>query len=163
MTNLSLVETKKSPQLDPSQLDWYKQPRRPLAEILADLAKPIPQKYLDKLKDKSRATYLPWFHACSLFDRCTGGHWDYQVTSIYSTPDRIYVTARITIYAQEGAFSRDGVGTELLKRKVTDEDTGETSIVEIAYGDPSSNAEQMAFKRAMQKFGLARYLKDKSR
>lgn len=131
--------------------------------ILADLAKPIPGKYLDKLKDKSKAIFLPWFHACSLLDRCTGGHWDYQVTSIYSTPDRIYVTARITIYAEEGAFSRDGVGTEMLKREVVDRETGEVSSVEIAYGDPSSNAESMALKRAMQKFGLARYLKDKSR
>jgi len=143
-----------------AELAWYKTPRRSIAEILADLSKPIPPQYLKKLPDKSRATFLPWYYACSLFDRCTGGHWDYQVTSIYSTPDRIYITARITVYAQERAFSRDGVGTELLKRQVIDEKADEALIVEIAYGDPSSNAEAMALKRAMQKFGLARYLKD---
>jgi hypothetical protein len=55
------------------------------------------------------------------------------------------------------------VGTELLKREVTDRETGEVTEAEIAYGDPSSNAESMALRRAASKFGLARYLYDERR
>lgn len=144
--------------LDPSQAVWYKEARRPIAEILADLSKPIPGKYIERLKDKGNAPYIPWYHACSLLDRCTGGHWDYAIPSMHSTGDRLFVTARITLYAAEGSFSRDAIGTELLKREVTDRKTGEVSIAELAYGDPSSNAESMALRRAASKFGLARYL-----
>ncbi len=40
-------------QLDPTKPEWYKQPRRSIAEILADLSKPIPNKYLDSRKQGS--------------------------------------------------------------------------------------------------------------
>ena len=75
-----------------------------------------------------------------LLDRCTGAHWDYAITSMHTTSERLILTARITVYAEEGAFSRDGSGTELLTCS--------------SYGDPSSNAESMALRRAASKFGL---------
>jgi len=36
-----------------------------------------------------------------------------------------------------------------------------TESVELAYGDPSSNAESMAFRQATAKFGLGLYLYEK--
>lgn len=148
-------------QVDPTSAEWYKEPRRPIAEIIADLSKSIPSRYLDKLKDQSRATFIPWFHAVTLLDRCTGGHWDYEVKSITLSPDRIFVVVRITIHAQEGSFFREATGTEELKREVVDKDTGEIKIKELAYGEPSSNSESMALRRAAAKFGLGLYLYDK--
>lgn len=153
--NLQLV----SNLLDPTKPEWYKQPRRPIAEILADLSKPIPNKYLDKRKQGgANLTYLPWFNAVKLLDRVTGGHWDYSITSLQTTSDRIFITVRITIHAAEGVFSREATGTELLKDEKLDKDTGEIQIRELAYGDPSSNAESMALRRCASKLGLALYL-----
>jgi hypothetical protein len=42
----------------PAQVEWYKEPRRPMAEILANLSSEIPRKYLDTLKDKGNAAYI---------------------------------------------------------------------------------------------------------
>ena len=134
-------------QLDPTKLEWYKGFRRPITEILADLSKPIPAKYLATRKQGGTAlTYLPWHTCCKLLDRCCPG-WDYSVTLVHTTSDRIFVTARLTIRAEEGDISREGTGTELLNCG--------------SYGDPSSNAESMALRRCAAKFGLARYLYEK--
>jgi len=62
------------------------------------------------------------------------------------TTNRIFLTARITIHAAEGTFSREATGTELLNCG--------------SYGDPSSNAESMALRRAA-KLGLGLYLYEK--
>lgn len=150
----------KAKAIESESLDWYKQPKRPIAEILADLSKEIPAKYLDKLQDKSKATFIPWYNAIRLLDRCLGGHWNYEITDIKFSDERIFVTARITIFAEEGSFYREAIGTELLKREIVDKATGEVFIKELAYGDPSSNAESMALRRAASKFGLGLYLKD---
>lgn len=134
--------------LDPTKPEWYKQPLRPIGEILVDLSKPIPSKYLDTRKQGgANLTYLPWYNAVKLLDRCTGGHWDYSVTNIHTTSDRIFLTARITIHSESGTFSREATGTELLECG--------------SYGDPSSNAESMALRRAAAKLGLALYLYEK--
>lgn len=147
---------------DPTQLNWYKQPRRPIAEIIADLSKPIPKRYLAERKQGgSQLTYLPWFRCVTLLDRCTGGHWDYQITNIHTTCDRLILTARITIHAESGSFTREATGTETLKEEYFDKKTGSKQIREWAYGDVSSKAESMALRRAAAKFGLALYLYDR--
>lgn len=134
-------------QVDPTKLEWYKGFRRPITEILADLSKPIPNKYLATRKQGgTQLTYLPWHICCKLLDRCCPG-WDYSISNIHTTSDRIFVTARLIIRAKEGDISREGTGTELLACG--------------SYGDPSSNAESMALRRAAAKFGLARYLYEK--
>ena len=148
--------------LDPTKSEWYKEPRRPLAQILADLAKPIPTKYLQGRKQGgTQLTYLPWFRCVTLLDRCTGGHWDYAIAQLHTTSDRIFLTARISIYAAEGTFSREATGTELLKEEYFDKQTQTTKRRELAYGDASSNAESMALRRAAAKFGLGLYLYEK--
>ena len=148
--------------LDPTKLEWYKQPKRPIAEILADLSKPIPNKYLDTRKQgNANLNYLPWYNAVILLNRCTGGHWDYQIIHIHTTSDRIFLTARISIYAAEGTFSRDASGTELLKETRWNKETKTKEFVELSYGYSSSNAESMALRRCCTKFGLGLYLYDR--
>jgi hypothetical protein len=104
---------------------------------------------------------LPWFRCVTLLDRCTGGHWDYSVTNIHTTSDRLILTARITIYAAERSFTREATGTETLKEEYYDKTTKSKQIREWAYGDVSSKAESMGLRRAAAKFGLALYLYDK--
>jgi len=60
---------------------------------------------------------------------------------IHTTSDRLFITARLIVRAEEGDFAREAMGTELLACGT--------------YGDPSSNAESMALRRAAAKFGLA--------
>ncbi len=149
-------------ELDPTKSEWYKQPRRQICEILADLSKPIPNTYLDSRKQGgANLTYLPWYNAVKLLDRCTGGHWDYALANIHTTPERLILTARITIHAAEGSFTREATGTETLKEEYFDKTTQSKQIREWAYGDVSSKAESMALRRAAAKFGLALYLYDK--
>lgn len=142
LPNLKIVD-----QVDPTRPDWYKGFRRPITEILADLSKPIPNKYLAQRKQGGATlTYLPWYTCCKLLDRCAPG-WDYSITQIHTTADRIFITARITIRASEGDFGREASGTELLNCG--------------SYGDPSSNCESMALRRCAAKFGLGLYLYDR--
>lgn len=148
-------------QLDPTKLEWYKEFRRPIVEILADLSKPIPNKYLATRKQGgTQLTYLPWHTCCKLLDRCCPG-WDYSITQIHTTSDRIFITARLTIRAAEGDISREATGTEVLKEEYFDKVSGTTKTRELAYGDSSSNAESMALRRCAAKLGLALYLYDK--
>jgi|GEM_PF-670017 len=144
--------------LSPDNIQWYKKARRPIAEIKADLCKGIPAKYLDRLDDKSKALYIPWYNAVSLLDRCTGGQWKFRILNMWTTPKRIFVVAEITIIAAEGSFTMAATGTELLEREVWNKEKQVMELKELAYGDPSSNSESMALRRAAAKFGLARYL-----
>lgn len=147
--------------VSPGQLEWFKKYRRPINEIVADLSKNIPSRYLRRLdKSKGGGDYLPWHTCCILLDRCAPG-WEYSITQIQLSSDRIFIVARITIQAEEGNFSREATGTEELKRQVWNKDLQIMESKEHAYGDPSSNAESMALRRAAAKFGLALYLYEK--
>ena len=157
LPNLQVVD-----QLNPTKPEWYKQPRRPIAEIIADLSKPIPNRYLQARKQGgTNLTYLPWFRCVTLLDRCTGGHWDYAITQMHTTSDRLILTARVTIHAAEGTFTREATGTETLKEEYFDKTTQSKQIRSWAYGDVSSKAESMALRRCASKFGLALYLYEK--
>ena len=61
---------------------------------------------------------------------------------------------RLTIPTSEGNVYREASGTEELKREKYNSETGEIEIKELAYGDPSSNAESMCFRRCCSRFGL---------
>lgn len=122
--------------------------RRPLADILADLAKPIPQRHLrTKKQGGATLTFCPWYRTQKILDHYTRGFWEMEVTSVQTTEERLVVVVRLSIHAAEGIVAREATGTELLS--VT------------AYGDPSSNAEAQAFKRACARFGLGLHLYEK--
>lgn len=139
----------------------YKEFRRPIIDILADLSKPIPKKYLaTRVQGGATLTYLPWVNCCKLLDRCAPG-WQGEVTHMHTTSDRLFLTYRLSLHAEEGIFTREATGTELLKEEYLDKKTQTVKIRELAYGDPSSNSESMALRRAAAKFGLGLYLYQK--
>lgn len=129
---------------------------RTYGEIQADLRKPIPAKYLDtKRKQGNNLTFITWYHCCHILDHYAPG-WEGRITETRFTEDRIFVTYSLTIHGADRSVTREATGTEVLK-----ELDKEGKIREIAYGDPSSNASSMAFRRAAAAHGLGRYLYDK--
>lgn len=121
---------------------------QPLAEIIKSLSEPIADRHLETRKQGSAMlTYISWHNALRYLDLKAPG-WCYEVRSIHTDEKRIYITVRITIQAAEGSFYRESTGTEELNCS--------------SYGDPSSNAESMAFRRCAAKWGLGLYLYDKS-
>jgi hypothetical protein len=108
--------------------------------------------------------YLEGWHdakrrLASLDKYCPGWTWEIKETLISS--DRIFMVGRLTIPTLEGNIYREASGTEELKREKYNKDTGEYQALELAYGDPSSNAESMAFRRCAARFGLGLYLYQK--
>jgi hypothetical protein len=121
---------------------------RPVSEIIADLRKPVPAKLIKQRKQGGAdISYIEWHTACRLLDSYAPG-WEGKVTRIEYVGVCVVITYAITIHAEEGALTREATGHEKL-----DEFTG--------YGDPFSNAEAMAFKRAAAKWGVAVHLYDK--
>jgi Protein of unknown function (DUF1071) len=125
-----------------------------LDQIIATLSRPLPNSLLSQRKQgKVMLTYIPWHEANRILDKYAPG-WTWQIMQTHLSSDRIFVVGRLTITTQEGTVYRDATGTEELKEM--DSKTGE--IRELTYGDPSSNAESMAFRRAAARFGLGLYL-----
>lgn len=121
---------------------------RPLSAILADLSKPIPARLLSSKKQGGTTiTFCPWYRVCKMLDHYTGGRWDYEIREREITAVHLMVTVRITIHAADATVYREGTGLEVLDLK--------------GYGDPSSNAESMALRRAAAKFGLGLHLYEK--
>jgi hypothetical protein len=77
----------------------------------------------------------------------TRGWWSKEV-QIGTTAERIFVTVTITIQASDGRLARSATGTERLF------DVKDGKPRETPHGDPSSNAESQAFRRACANFGL---------
>ncbi len=123
---------------------------RPLAEILADLSKPIATQHLQQKKKGGQVlTFIPWYNAVKYLDYYAPG-WRSEIRSVVWFDSRIILTVRLTIVAAEGEIWREASGTE-----------EEPEEGKQQYGDPSSNAESMALRRAAAKFGLGLYLYDK--
>jgi hypothetical protein len=124
--------------------------RRPLDAILEDLQKPIKPRHLEtKRRGGDELTYCPWHRVARYVEHYTNGHWSKDV-EVRTTDRRIFVTVTVTIDAADATVSRSATGTEVLYE--VDSETGE--MKKIPYGDPSSNAESMAFRRACANFGL---------
>jgi hypothetical protein len=120
---------------------------RPIAQIIADLSRPVnPQRLKQRQQGGKQLTYLPWYQAVRYLDKYAEG-WSYSVQSITVVGAAVSVTVRISIPCAEGVVYREATGYEPLEVK--------------GYGDPTSNAESMALRRAAAKFGLALNLYDK--
>lgn len=121
------------------------------------LGRKLPPQFLrDKKKGGRKITFIPWYSVVKILNKYCPG-WCYEVKEKVFSDDRIYVTVRLTLTCSDGTVYREATGTEELK--AFDKETGEEK--EIAYGDPSSNAEAMGLRRAASKFGLALYLWEK--
>jgi hypothetical protein len=128
-----------------------------LAQIQEALKRPLPRSLLATRKQGGQVLeYIPWYTAARILDKYAPG-WTWNIHSIHTTGDRLFLTGRLTIPTAEGTVYREATGTEELKE--INPKTGE--IRELVYGDPSSNSESMAFRRAAAKFGLGLYLYDK--
>jgi len=118
-----------------------------LQEILKSFGQPF-DSYIEKkpiYKDKKKigdVDYIPWFSLCDILDTHAPG-WEWDITCDYHG-DRTVVVGRLTIHGTDGSLTRSATGNET-------NDCGN-------YGDPVSNAEAMALRRAAAKFGIARYL-----
>ncbi|NJR63183.1 MAG: DUF1071 domain-containing protein [Cyanobacteria bacterium CRU_2_1] len=107
-------------------------------------------------KGGSSIAYIPWHQANRILDAYAPG-WQWEIRQIYSTSDRLFLIGRLSIPTSKGIIYREATGTEELKEW----SEKKQAITELAYGDPSSNAESMAFRRAAARFGLGLYLYDK--
>ncbi|MBI1760681.1 MAG: DUF1071 domain-containing protein [Acidobacteria bacterium] len=128
-------------------------PLRSINDIISDLSKPIKARHLrQKVRAGQRLDFIPWYHAIKYLDLYAPG-WSYEVRhALWNNEGRLVLTVRLSFPCLEGVVYRDATGTE-----------EEPEEGERMYGDPSSNAESMALRRAAAKFGLGLYLYNKER
>ncbi|MEO1340195.1 MAG: DUF1071 domain-containing protein [Cyanobacteria bacterium J06635_13] len=132
-----------------------------LAQIQEAFKRKLPSGMLKKLpSDKGNAVYLPWYTVNKILDKYAPG-WTWEIKETLISRDRLFMVGRLTIPTSEGNVYREATGTEELKRQAYDKKIGRYTEKEIAYGDPSSNAESMAFRRCAARFGLGLYLYEK--
>ncbi|KAL8141542.1 hypothetical protein V2J09_014574 [Rumex salicifolius] len=112
---------------------------RPLAEILRDLNKRIPDNIL-----QPGSITIPWYHANRMLSFYAPG-WCGEIRDvIFSNNRSVTVVYRVTVRGSDGEAFRESSGTVLLN--------------EIDAGDPVASAEQIAFVKACARFGLGLYL-----
>ncbi|GAB2275300.1 hypothetical protein Dimus_010061 [Dionaea muscipula] len=112
---------------------------RPLAEILRDLNKRIPENIV-----KPDSKIIPWYHANRMLSFYAPG-WCGEVRDvIFSENGSVTVVYRVTIRGSDGEAFRESTGTV----------SGNGQDIE----DPVAAAEEVAFVRACSRFGLGLYL-----
>lgn len=122
---------------------------RPIHEIIADLSRPIHRQHLrTKTQGKAQITFVPWYLACKYLDHYAPG-WFYEVKQVCQgmKAGDIALLVRLSIPAKDGLFYREAMALEPYSEKM--------------YGDPYTNAEGAALRRAAAKFGLGRSLYEK--
>lgn len=120
---------------------------RPLAEIQADLCRPLPDDYISWFNKKGVwIPYLTWTDANLILDYVAPG-WQCDISE-NQVGDRVVVKCSLTLLCAEGQISRCSLGSDGL-----DDD---------AYGGPLPDSESQAFRRAAVRFGLGIYLYDRS-
>jgi hypothetical protein len=120
---------------------------RSITAIVADLSKPLPRACIATMpQGSSPVSYLHWQHVARVLDTYAPG-WQGQVMRMEQVGKTWTITYRLTISCLEGEVSREATGQEDLDMR--------------GYGDVTSNAEAMAFKRAAAKFGVGAWLYDK--
>jgi len=121
---------------------------RPIAQIIADLSKPVnPQRLKQRTQGGRTLDYLPWYQAVRYLDNYAPG-WRYEIRSVSQVGENLVMTVRIVIPCAEGEVWREASALE----KIEDPKR---------YGDAATNAESAALRRAAAKFGLCLSLYDK--
>ncbi|EYU41230.1 hypothetical protein ABFS83_03G001100 [Erythranthe nasuta] len=115
---------------------------RPLAEILRDLNKRIPDNIIKTQDDHS--TFIPWYQANRMLSFYAPG-WCGEIRDvIFAENGSVTVVYRVTVRGSDGEAHRESTGTVSAESE---------SIV-----DPVAAAEEIAFCRACARFGLGLYL-----
>lgn len=122
-------------------------PNRSINEIISDLHKPIHPRHLKTRRQGGKElTYISWYDACKYLDLYAPG-WFYEIMSLQQVAGKVVIVVRLSIPTAEGVVYREATGNE-------DEDND-------SYGDPFSNSESQALRRAAAKFGLGQHLYSK--
>jgi hypothetical protein len=136
-----------------------------LSQIQSALSRPLPKSVLASRRQGGvDLYYIPWYTVNEILDKYCPG-WTWEIRNIELSGNRLFLVGRLAILAAEGNVYREATGTEVLKEpKVVKDREGQplrddynrplTDLVELAYGDPTSNSESMAFRRAAARFGL---------
>lgn len=120
-----------------------------MIEVLERIRQPVPRSMLmAKSKGGTKLVFVPWYRAVEIMDERAPG-WCYEIREVGELAGKVFLTVRVTVACDDGVMFREATGNE-------SEDLD-------SYGDPFSNAEGMALRRALAKFGLALYLYDKDR
>ena len=118
-----------------------------IGEVLSRLSQPIPPTSIaiKTIKGKS-ISYVSWYELCNLLDdRARHGNWEWGISHLIFSPDeRLILIGTLTLHGDDKTISFQATGQEELNCS--------------SYGDPSSNAESMAFRRCCAKAGLGRQL-----
>ena len=118
---------------------------RPLARILDDLRRPLPESMLQvRQVGGRRMRYLSTRDTIAVLDQVAPG-WEGTITNLYTVRDRVVVVYRLTIHAAEGRFSREGTGSESLDAS---SQTADATLL----------AEGAALRNAASMFGLGLFL-----
>ena len=130
-----------------TQEEAIKTPSQPgewsLRQIQEVISRPLPDSMLkSRSQGGKEITYIPWYSVNLILDKYSPG-WQWQITKMETTNERIFLVGRLSIPTAGGVVSRDATGTEELDTK---------------FSDPSSKAESMAFRRASARFGLGLHL-----
>lgn len=111
-----------------------------MQETLENIARPLPPRAISTRKQGGNTlSYISWHTACTLMDQRAPG-WSYEVKHVGQLAGKTFVLVSVSIPCVDGVITRDGIGNE-------DSDTD-------SWGDPFSNSESMAIRRAFAKFGL---------
>lgn len=134
--------------MNPQPPETLTRPTQPgewsLEQIVKALSRQLPANLLESKTLKGhQIPYLPWHTANGILDKYAPG-WTWEITRMGQSETRLFLVGRLTIVTSEGTVYREATGTEELQCS--------------SYGDPSSNAESMAFRRAAARFGLGLYL-----
>lgn len=142
-----MQSTSATPALAVVEKSQFKAYGRPLSEIISDLSKPLPDRFLSQRKQGGKTlTYISWHDVNKLMDFFTGGGWEGSVSNIHTTQSEVYVVYKVTIHALEGHVSREATGSEKLDNN--------------AFGEAIAKAESQAFRRSCARFGLGLWLYD---
>ncbi|XP_071695956.1 DNA repair RAD52-like protein 2, chloroplastic [Rutidosis leptorrhynchoides] len=115
---------------------------RPLAEILRDLNKRIPDNII---VNTANSAFIPWYHANRMLSFYAPG-WCGEIRDvIFSDTGSVTVVYRVTVRGSDGEAHRESTGT------VSSTTNGENV-------DPVAAAEEIAFGKACARFGLGLYL-----
>ena len=132
----------------PKPVPRYRPGERTLAEIISDLSREIPARFLGaKQKGNQKITIYSWMVVQRFLDHYAPG-WSGRATPVLST-ERVACSYELCIpTADAGVVCRAATGDDQ-----EDDDEG--------WGSPMTRAEGQAFKRAAARFGFGLYLRDR--
>jgi hypothetical protein len=117
-----------------------------ISQILEKLRIPVPKNYIShRPQGGIKLSYISWINYCQLLDQRAGlGCWQWEIKNVYTTDLHLILVGKLSLLGSDKIIVFEATGEEKLKCS--------------SFGDPSSNAEAMALRRACCKAGLSREL-----